>query len=814
MPHRTNNRAIRLHVAKAVIDSRLLYGLELTAMAKDKLLQVLALVYNGYIRGVSGLLPSKPATVEHILCEHELVRQHYSLSGIIGDILGDEPSILATLISFLKDAGLFFNDSTEATDRYQQKKGFCHGLDPYSIKVTQKNIPLNVTFAKIYQFLVLDPCPFSGNPKDCSKAMDTILYFKNGWVKNVAGAKVQNVQVVHGFVHHSFALEEKPLQPWIIINEEGTILAAHCTCAIGIMEACSHIGATLVALDGIRVAVFEKKLSVTDLPAYWKKPPSAITEDLHKKLSEINFGRKIARDNSVQQSEVSFDSRCRDLLLLIQEDGCEVAAMSQFCGDASIDFKCLPCKEDDCVQQTIQDFFLQQLFNSANQTKSLDELRKMAVRIFKRLPRDPEVIADIEKLTVEQSKCKWWNSVRSGRITASVLKDVCNTSLVKPSLSLVKRVCYPEQMSFSSPSVKYGLRHEGSAVDKLFLSVSEVHQNLTKHKTGLIISPDNPHLGASPDAVFRCSCHGSITVEVKCPYSARSNTDTLDVLLNLNDPYILKDENQNICLNTRYKYYYQALMQVHVAQASFGYFYIWTPNQTLIFEVKRNNVFWNYCKDKATIFFKHVIIPELLGKKKNKAKQGAAKSNPQGKGTDGAPSAKGAKAGKKGTTQCKSTGVGASPPAGLTQVATKSGKTTGREGKVLTQEVGTDPLPDAETPTDKDKQLLEKLVESLRKEVALDKGKIKQLKESKTRLEMECASLVGQLERVGVNLDSDESEATAPVTRRKRKQTAGLEDTRGKKSRKKEKIQHLLPLLTRYRSAKAMLLPVKSSYHV
>lgn len=94
-------------------------------------------------------------------------------------------------------------------------------------------------------------------------------------------------------------------------------------------------------------------------------------------------------------------------------------------------------------------------------------------------------------------------------------------------------------------------------------------------------------------------------------------------------------------------------------------------------------------------------------------------------------------------------------------------------------------MPDAETPTDKDKQLLEKLVESLRKEVALGKGKIKQLKESKTRLEMECASLVGQLERVGVNLDSSESEVTAPVTRRKRKQTAGLEDTRGKKSRKK-----------------------------
>lgn len=243
------------------------------------------------------------------------------------------------------------------------------------------------------------------------------------------------------------------------------------------------------------------------------------------------------------------------------------------------------------MKQTIHDFFLQQLFNIANRTKSLSELRKIAEGVFERLPRDPEAISYIEKLTVEQSKCRWWNSVRSGLITASVLKDVCNTSLVKPSLSLIKRVCYPEQMSFSSSSVKYGLRHEESAVDKLFFAVSGVHQDLTKHKSGLIISPDYPHLGASPDAIFRCSCHGIITVEVKCPYSARGNTDMVDVLLNLIDPYILKNMNQSICLNTRHKYYYQALMQVHVAQASFGYFYIWSPNQTFIFEVKRNHIF-------------------------------------------------------------------------------------------------------------------------------------------------------------------------------------------------------------------------------
>lgn len=90
--------------------------------------------------------------------------------------------------------------------------------------------------------------------------MDAILYFKNGWVKSHTGAKVQDIHVVHGLINHSFALNEKPLRTWVLVGPEGTVLAAHCTCAIGILEACSHIGATLFALDGVRIAIFERKV--------------------------------------------------------------------------------------------------------------------------------------------------------------------------------------------------------------------------------------------------------------------------------------------------------------------------------------------------------------------------------------------------------------------------------------------------------------------------------------------------------------------------------------------------------------------------
>jgi uncharacterized Zn finger protein len=44
-------------------------------------------------------------------------------------------------------------------------------------------------------------------------------------------------------------MSEKPLQPWIIAEKDGRILAAHCTCMAGLGEACTHVAALLFAVD-------------------------------------------------------------------------------------------------------------------------------------------------------------------------------------------------------------------------------------------------------------------------------------------------------------------------------------------------------------------------------------------------------------------------------------------------------------------------------------------------------------------------------------------------------------------------------------
>lgn len=65
-------------------------------------------------------------------------------------------------------------------------------------------------------------------------------------------------------------MNNPPLKVWIICEEEGSIISAHCTCMAGLSEVCSHIGALLYALEYMYQA--SRNLSPTDLKAKWVIP--------------------------------------------------------------------------------------------------------------------------------------------------------------------------------------------------------------------------------------------------------------------------------------------------------------------------------------------------------------------------------------------------------------------------------------------------------------------------------------------------------------------------------------------------------------
>lgn len=77
-----------------------------------------------------------------------------------------------------------------------------------------------------------------------------------------------------------------PLQPWMISDKTGTVLAAHCNCMAGLGEACSHVGAMLFAIEAT-VKVRDSK-TVTQEKAYWLLP-SGIKKVEYKTIREIDF---------------------------------------------------------------------------------------------------------------------------------------------------------------------------------------------------------------------------------------------------------------------------------------------------------------------------------------------------------------------------------------------------------------------------------------------------------------------------------------------------------------------------------------------
>lgn len=69
--------------------------------------------------------------------------------------------------------------------------------------------------------------------------------------------------------------------------------------------------------------------------------------------------------------------------------------------------------------------------------------------------------------------------------------------------------------------------------------VSE-HKSGKLKPTGLIVDPNVPFLGASPDGILQCKCCGTGVLAIKCPYKFRNYT--LDQIFNENY-YIQSDEN-------------------------------------------------------------------------------------------------------------------------------------------------------------------------------------------------------------------------------------------------------------------------------
>ena len=164
------------------------------------------------------------------------------------------------------------------------------------------------------------------------------------------------------------------------------------------------------------------------------------------------------------------------------------------------------------------------LFDATAMDLPYNDLLRVCDSVFESLKVTDMQAKNIELSTRDQAQSKTWFRFRAGHVTASKFKAAAHTDLSQPSQSLLKSICYPESYKFSNKATKWGCNHEKTAREAYFHKAVKSNLNLTLTDRGLVIHPQYPHLGASPDGFVKCYCCGSGVIEIKCPFSCKDHS--------------------------------------------------------------------------------------------------------------------------------------------------------------------------------------------------------------------------------------------------------------------------------------------------
>ena len=320
---------------------------------------------------------------------------------------------------------------------------------------------------------------------------------------------------------------------------------------------------------------------LTEEPAYWKLP-SAVKAAKYLPAAEIDFTsaktkkRKLdalvndgsSVSSSIPQSKAPkivpepTDAELKTFYSQMNATGTRPALLSvvpEYCHQ----FK--TSHPDNILPPLLTD-----LYNPQYSTLSYPDLLKKCSDV--QLTITQEEADNVEKATRAQASSKQWFRFRSGRITASKMKNVCRTNPDQPAQSLIQSVCYPESCRFSTAATKWGCSHEGEA-RQAYVERMKEHHNFDVKDSGLVINTNSPYIGASPDGRISCDCCGEGVLEIKCPYCAR-NSSVNEVASLQNTCLVVNDEV--VHLDRKHAYMYQIQTQMHTCSVDYADFVLWT----------------------------------------------------------------------------------------------------------------------------------------------------------------------------------------------------------------------------------------------
>ena len=260
------------------------------------------------------------------------------------------------------------------------------------------------------------------------------------------------------------------------------------------------------------------------------------------------------------------------------------------------------CDENDenCIPEPLTALFDPTTINLAN-----EELSEHGKKLYQHYVSTTfqNSYDNLCQVTKEQAASPTWMIHRAGRVTASICYRV---SKMKDSKSLIDSIMQYKP-SFTSRYTEYGKSMEKKSKEAFIREQSGLHEKFIFSESGLVVNADNSHLGASPDGLVSCACHGRAVLEIKCPYRYKDGFHGWqeDEKFPLTKDMFMKHDHQ---------FYYQIQLQIDLCDAEFGYFDVYSPSekQGILCPVGKNIEFMQSLKPVLIEKLMKFILPEII----------------------------------------------------------------------------------------------------------------------------------------------------------------------------------------------------------
>ena len=229
----------------------------------------------------------------------------------------------------------------------------------------------------------------------------------------------------------------------------------------GLAETCSHVGAILHWVEtAVRIrndTPCTSKENKWIIPTPTKSIPCLV-------LHEIDFGHK----QKAVESDVDSGEHLAKKLKVDGPSSPEKQSFFEAISNAKKKPVILSITEGFNDGFVHPENFLprdfEHIYEPANLSKSYDELLALSENFLNETISE-SMVDNLAEITKEQSGCKQWFRYRTGRITASNFKQVVHTSTLKPSVSILKKICYPKMNVFTTSATRWGRKHEKTALE-------------------------------------------------------------------------------------------------------------------------------------------------------------------------------------------------------------------------------------------------------------------------------------------------------------------------------------------------------------